>query len=80
MPAVDNQDEVKEPIDAWKIIAIVALCLVAVAGIVIAVMASRMRKTDVAAEEIPAAEEAAEVEEEATAEAETEATTETEAE
>jgi hypothetical protein len=58
------------------IVAIVALCLVAVAGIVIAVLVVRMRKTDDVVETIPAAEAAAEVE----APAETEATTETETE
>ena len=68
-------------VDSWKIIAIVALCLVAVAGIVIVVLAVRMRKPADVAEEIPAAEVAAEetqVEEEAPAEPETEETTETE--
>ena len=54
------------------IVAIVALCLVAVAGVVIAVLVVRMRKTNDVAEEIPAAD-AAEtgVEEEAQAESET---------
>ena len=77
-------DPVVEPdntVDSWKIIAIVALCLVAVAGIVIVVLAVRMRKPADVAEEIPAAEVAAEetqVEEEAPAEPETEETSETE--
>jgi hypothetical protein len=68
-------------VDSWKIIAIVALCLVAVAGIVIVVLFVRMRKPADVAEEIPTAEVAAEetqVEEEASAEPETEETTETE--
>ena len=64
------------PVNGWMIVAIVALCLVAVAGIVIAVLVVRMRKTDDVVETIPAAEAAAEVE----APAETEATTETETE
>jgi hypothetical protein len=71
------------PVDAWMIIAIVALCLVVVAGIVIVVLVTRMRKTDDVVEEIPAAEEAAEetkVEEEASAETETEEKSETETE
>jgi len=64
------------PVNGWMIVAIVALCLVAVAGIVIAVLVVRMRKTDDVVETIPAAEAVAEVE----APAETEATTETETE
>ena len=64
------------PVNGWMIVAIVALCLVAIAGIVIAVLMVRMRKTDDVVETIPAAEAAAEVE----APAETEATTETETE
>ena len=50
------------PVNVWMIVAIVALCLVAVAGIFIAVLFVRMRKTDEIAEETPAAEEAAETE------------------
>ena len=67
------------PVNGWMIVAIVALCLVAVAGIVIAVLVVRMRKTDDVVETIPAAEAAAE-EAEVEAPAETEATTETETE
>ena len=82
MPPKTHTDVI-EPVDKWMIIAIVALCLVAVAGIVIAVLAVRVRKTDNVVEEIPTAEEAAEetkVEEEAPAETETEKATETETE
>jgi hypothetical protein len=66
------------PVDPWKITAIVALCLVAVAGIVIAVLAVRKNKGAVVAEEVPAAEVAAETEVEAPAETEVANETETE--
>ena len=46
------------PVNVWMIIAIVAMGLVVVAGVVIAVLIVRMRKGNVIAEEIPAAEEA----------------------
>lgn len=77
MPDAPATDDVKEPVDGWMIIAIVALCLVAVAGIAIAVLVARMRKPEGVAEEIPAAEAAIA---EAEAPAEAEAATEPEAE
>ena len=78
MPVVTPEPQ-PEPIDTWKIVAIVALSLMAVAVIVIVVMGLRMRKPAAivaADEETPAAE--AEVEAPAEAEAEVTNATETE--
>ena len=75
---VEPPVEVKDPIDPWKLTAIVALCLVAVAGIVIVVLVVRKNKDTEVAEEAPAAEVAAETEVEAPAETEVATETETE--